>query len=69
MDNRASLYQHIVLSGGSTMLPGLTSRLERDIKALYVQRVLKVELSTAAHASLVSQRKFTPGEDCGSRGN
>ncbi|CAL8466914.1 g6450 [Coccomyxa elongata] len=41
VDNRMSLYQHIVLSGGSTMLPGLTTRLERDIRALYLQHVLK----------------------------
>jgi actin-related protein 2 len=26
IDNRMSLYQHIVLSGGSTMYPGLPSR-------------------------------------------
>ena len=28
----AELYKHIVLSGGSTMYPGLPSRLEREIK-------------------------------------
>ena len=41
VDNRTSLYQHIVLSGGSTMLPGLTTRLDKDMRALYLQRVLK----------------------------
>ena len=30
-----------VLSGGSTMYPGLPSRLEREIKQLYLERVLK----------------------------
>ncbi|KAK9916352.1 hypothetical protein WJX75_001609 [Coccomyxa subellipsoidea] len=43
VDNRTSLYQHIVLSGGSTMLPGLTTRLDKDMRALYLQRVLKGE--------------------------
>jgi len=43
MDNRMSLYQHIILSGGSTMLPGLPTRLEKDIKALYLQHVLKAK--------------------------
>ncbi|KAK2160285.1 hypothetical protein NP493_1652g00001 [Ridgeia piscesae] len=38
---RSDLYKHIVLSGGSTMLPGLPSRLEREIKQLYLERVLK----------------------------
>lgn len=42
MDNQATLYHHIVLSGGSTMYPGMPSRLERDIKALYLDKVLKV---------------------------
>ena len=43
MDNRMTLYHHIVLSGGSTMYPGMPSRMERDIKALYLDHVLKVE--------------------------
>ncbi len=43
MDNRMTLYHHIVLSGGSTMYPGMPSRMERDIKALYLDQVLKVE--------------------------
>ena len=42
MDNRMTLYQHIVLSGGSTMYPGMPSRLDKDIKALYLSKVLKV---------------------------
>jgi|TARA_B110000208_G_scaffold190214_1_gene253582 actin-related protein 2 len=33
VDLRADFYQHIVLSGGTTMYPGLPSRLERDIRA------------------------------------
>ena len=43
MDMRPDLYRHIVLSGGSTMYPGLPSRLEREIKQLYLERVLKGE--------------------------
>ncbi|KAH8251730.1 hypothetical protein KR038_005557, partial [Drosophila bunnanda] len=41
IDIRSELYRHIVLSGGSTMYPGLPSRLEREIKQLYLERVLK----------------------------
>jgi len=41
MDIRPELYKHIVLSGGSTMYPGLPSRLEREIKQLYLEKVLK----------------------------
>lgn len=41
IDMRSELYKHIILSGGSTMYPGLPSRLEREIKQLYLERVLK----------------------------
>ena len=37
---RADFYRHIVLSGGTTMYPGLPSRLEREIKQLYLEHVL-----------------------------
>eukprot|EP00246_Nothoceros_aenigmaticus_P008137 TRINITY_DN22639_c0_g1_i1.p1 TRINITY_DN22639_c0_g1~~TRINITY_DN22639_c0_g1_i1.p1 ORF type:complete len:384 (-),score=62.39 TRINITY_DN22639_c0_g1_i1:242-1393(-) len=41
IDNRMTLYQHIVLSGGSTMYPGLPSRLEKEIRDHYLRTVLK----------------------------
>ena len=41
IDLRASFYKHIVLSGGSTMYPGLPSRLEKEMKDLYLKRILK----------------------------
>lgn len=41
IDTRPEFYKHIVLSGGSTMYPGLPSRLEREVKQLYLERVLK----------------------------
>lgn len=44
IDMRTELYKHIVLSGGSTMYPGLPSRLEREIKQLYLERVLKNDI-------------------------
>jgi actin-related protein len=40
LDIRAELYKHIVLSGGSSMYPGLPSRLEKEMKQLYLTRVL-----------------------------
>eukprot|EP00697_Spironema_sp_BW2_P017887 gnl/Spiro4/9713_TR5165_c0_g1_i1.p1 gnl/Spiro4/9713_TR5165_c0_g1~~gnl/Spiro4/9713_TR5165_c0_g1_i1.p1 ORF type:complete len:438 (-),score=115.92 gnl/Spiro4/9713_TR5165_c0_g1_i1:128-1381(-) len=45
IDNRLELYKRIVLSGGSTMLPGLPTRLERDIRALYIEHVLRGDAS------------------------
>ncbi|XP_046434913.1 actin-related protein 2 isoform X2 [Neodiprion virginianus] len=44
IDIRSELYKHIVLSGGSTMYPGLPSRLERELKQLYLERVLKNDI-------------------------
>lgn len=52
IDTRADFYKHIVLSGGTTMYPGLPSRLEREIKQLYLERVLKgdtTKLSVCNH--------------------
>uniref|UniRef100_A0A0N5AKX1 Actin-related protein 2 n=1 Tax=Syphacia muris TaxID=451379 RepID=A0A0N5AKX1_9BILA len=40
IDTRLEFYKHIVLSGGTTMYPGLPSRLERELKQLYLERVL-----------------------------
>lgn len=45
IDTRSEFYKHIVLSGGSTMYPGLPSRLEREVKQLYLERVLKGDTS------------------------
>jgi actin-related protein 2 len=45
IDTRADFYKHIVLSGGSTMYPGLPSRLEREMKQLYLERILKGDTS------------------------
>ena len=45
IDIRPDLYKHIVLSGGSSMYPGLPSRLEKEMKQLYLDRVLKGDAS------------------------
>ncbi|KAJ3343406.1 Arp2/3 complex subunit, actin nucleation center, partial [Kappamyces sp. JEL0680] len=45
IDVRAELYKHIVLSGGSSMYPGLPSRLEKEVKQLYLERVLQGDTS------------------------
>jgi len=41
IDTRIEFYQHIVLSGGSSMYPGLPSRLEKELKEMYLEKVLK----------------------------
>jgi len=41
IDTRPEFYKHIVLSGGTTMYPGLPSRLEKDVRHYYHERVAK----------------------------
>eukprot|EP00112_Aurelia_sp_Birch-Aquarium-sp1_P001458 Seg1157.2 transcript_id=Seg1157.2/GoldUCD/mRNA.D3Y31 product="Actin-related protein 2" protein_id=Seg1157.2/GoldUCD/D3Y31 len=45
VDTRPEFYKHIVLSGGTVMYPGLPIRLEREIKQLYLEMVLKGDAS------------------------
>jgi actin-related protein 2 len=40
-DLRTKFYSTIVLSGGSTMYPGLPSRIEHDVRELYKKLVVK----------------------------
>eukprot|EP00002_Diphylleia_rotans_P005697 TRINITY_DN1486_c0_g1_i1.p1 TRINITY_DN1486_c0_g1~~TRINITY_DN1486_c0_g1_i1.p1 ORF type:complete len:387 (-),score=107.06 TRINITY_DN1486_c0_g1_i1:613-1773(-) len=40
IDMRSEFYKHIVLSGGTSMYPGLPSRLEKDMRQLYFEKVL-----------------------------
>lgn len=48
VDVRSSLYKAIVLSGGSSMYPGLPSRLEKELKQLWLTRVLHGDSSRLA---------------------
>jgi actin-related protein 2 len=48
MDLRQPFYNHIVLSGGTTMYPGLPSRLEKDIRELYHKHVAKGNADVSA---------------------
>ena len=41
IDLRPDFYKHVVLSGGTTMFPGLPSRLEKELRALHDKNVLK----------------------------
>jgi len=41
IDLRSAFYKHIVLSGGSTMYPGLPSRMEKEMKEMYLKHILK----------------------------
>jgi len=52
IDLRPAFYQHIVLSGGSTMYPGLPTRLEKEMKQLYLEHVLKGDDSRLSRLKL-----------------
>lgn len=53
IDTRAEYYRHIVLCGGSTMLPGFANRIEREIKQLYCERVFMGDISKLSVRVLV----------------
>ena len=57
IDKRADYYKHIVLCGGGTMFPGFSSRMEREIKQLYCERVFNGDTSK------LSVRETRPGGD------
>lgn len=52
IDLRSEFFKHIVLSGGSSMYPGLPSRLEKDMRQLYLDRVLKGDESKLSRFKL-----------------
>lgn len=54
VDVRPGLYKHIVLSGGSSMYPGLPTRLEKEIKDIYTERVLKGDSSRLSVSITIS---------------
>lgn len=46
IDNRRPLYEHVVISGGSTMYPGMSTRMDKEMRKLYLDRVLKGDAAT-----------------------
>jgi hypothetical protein len=61
VDTRSELYKHIVLSGGSSMYPGLPSRLEKEMKQLYLTRVLGGDSARLNVRGLPARRTRTDG--------
>lgn len=61
VDIRTELYKHVVLSGGSSMYPGLPSRLEKEMKQLYLTRVLNGDPSrlNVSHSISSSHQNMT----------
>ena len=71
VDVRSDLYKHVVLSGGSSMYPGLPSRLEKEMKQLYLTRVLGGDpsrLSVGPRAIRVGSTRFRSMSECNTWG-
>lgn len=47
MNVQKEYFSHIVLSGGTTMFPGFSSRLEKDLRQLYLEKVLRGDTERA----------------------
>merc|ERR1712178_365141 len=45
VDTRTQFYENIVLSGGTTMFPGLPTRMHKEMSDLYVKHIRKGEAS------------------------
>eukprot|EP00758_Cryptobia_borreli_P019270 Tbor_TRINITY_DN8270_c0_g1::TRINITY_DN8270_c0_g1_i1::g.15379::m.15379/K17260/ACTR2, ARP2; actin-related protein 2 len=62
IDIRSRLYEKVVLSGGSTMFPGLPSRVEKDIRGMFLEKSLNGDKSRLAKFKISiedsSRRKF-----------
>jgi actin-related protein 2 len=41
IDLRANLYEHIIISGGTSMTKGFPQRLQSDLNEFYEKRILK----------------------------
>jgi actin-related protein 2 len=41
IDVRKTLYANILISGGTSMFPGYSTRLENDLRKIYTKEVLK----------------------------
>lgn len=65
MDCRMDYYNHIVLSGGTSMYPGFPTRLEKDIRARYC--TLKIFLSVRVDCSMFTSKRWKTQMSIGSR--
>eukprot|EP00744_Colponema_vietnamica_P015140 GILI01021223.1.p1 GENE.GILI01021223.1~~GILI01021223.1.p1 ORF type:complete len:354 (-),score=30.81 GILI01021223.1:68-1090(-) len=52
IDLRSKLYEHVVLSGGSTMFPGLPSRIEKDMRGFFLKHSAKGDVSRMSRFKL-----------------
>ena len=52
-DVQAELFKHVVLSGGTTMFPGLPTRLQQELKKRYVDVKLGGNKSRGVCVSLI----------------
>lgn len=68
IDTRPEFYKHIVLSGGSTMYPGLPTRLEKEVRQLYFDKVAKgnkTQLDVSTRTCLFVQSNTADPIPCG----
>lgn len=66
IDLRPELYKSIVLSGGTTMYPGLPSRLESDLRDRYLRDTLKGDKSRLGVSMIAPQMLPVAGLACSS---
>ena len=62
MDSRMTMYENIVLSGGSTTFPGFGERLKKDLVDLYKERILKSDPNANVAKSVNRVNVETPAD-------
>jgi len=58
IDTRRKLYANILTSGGSSMIPGFSTRLDYDMRKIYIEN--KLRLSKSKKIKLKIQIKDPP---------
>lgn len=60
MDARPILYKNIMISGGTSMFPGYSTRLDNDLRTIYKEKVLKNkgDIKIKIHIIDVPRRKY-----------
>lgn len=52
LDLRPTLYNNIILSGGSTTFPGIADRISRELESLYLERIMKGNKDARAQSKI-----------------
>lgn len=56
IDLRSEFYKHVILSGGGSLISGLSKRLQIELQNLYQERILKIPISPIIQSPSLSTK-------------